>query len=239
MAIVATGVGAWFGSRTNPQVSQRQQNCRAWGIADPQVLSRCRESDELEIATIAPLRRRSVEREIAEFNRELITLNHEKTITAKTDYLRWTVEQVAKSANGDRGLGMTLDANFPSKGLPIKVVGLVITHQYHPRYYTLNAGSTPTPSQKRDAAMPWSVNLDVESVNPQERQFIIDNCFQLSVTPCRATVLGHLGEIAGRSEGVIKYVGIIADQIDIQPLTWDTAFPGGIPSARSLRAMSD
>jgi hypothetical protein len=118
---------------------------------------------------IAALRHKSVEREISEFNRGVIALDNKKTITRRTDYLGWTVEEVAKSANGARGLGMTLDANFPSKGLAIKVVGLVITHQYHPHYYTLDADSPPATSQNGNAATRWSVNLDIEALSPLER----------------------------------------------------------------------
>jgi hypothetical protein len=239
IALVGIVSGAWFGSRPNPQAIQRQQNCLSWGIKDPRVLSSCRESDELETAAIAALRRKSVEREISEFNRDLITLDNKKTITRRTDYLGWTLEKVAKSVNGARGLGMTLDANFPSKGLAIKVVGLVITHQYDPHYYTLDADSPPATSRNGDEATRWSVNLDIEALSPIERQFIIENCFERSVTPCRATVLGHLGEIVERSEGTIKYVGVVADQMDIQPLTWNTAFPSGIPSVRSLSPIAN
>src|SRR5690242_2577578 len=48
IALVGILSGAWFGSRPNPQAIQRQKNCLSWGIKDPRVLSRCRESDELE-----------------------------------------------------------------------------------------------------------------------------------------------------------------------------------------------
>ena len=80
------------------------------------------------------------------------------------------------------------------------------------------------------------VNLDIESLNRHERQFIIDHCHPLWATPCRATVFGHFDEIAGRRSAELKYVGIVADQVDIEPLTWNTARPDWDVSTRSLMA---
>jgi len=85
--------------------------------------------------------------------------------------------------------------------------------------------------------MPTTINLDIESLNRHERQFIIDHCCPLwaaepvstlaaVISPCRATVWGHFDEIVGRRAGEIRYVGIVADQVDIAPLTWSAARPG-------------
>jgi hypothetical protein len=65
-------------------------------------------------------------------------------------------------------------------------------------------------------------------------QFIVDHCYSLSVTPCRATVLGHVDEIVGRSSAWLTYLGVVADQVDIVPLDWNTAFREGFLSTRSL-----
>jgi hypothetical protein len=82
--------------------------------------------------------------------------------------------------------------------------------------------------------LPTTINLDIESLNRHERQFIIDHCHPVWATPCRATVLGHVDEIVGRRSAWVSYVGMVADQVDIEPLNWSTARPDWLLSTRSL-----
>jgi hypothetical protein len=78
---------------------------------------------------------------------------------------------------------------------------------------------------------PSTINLDIESLSRQERQFIIDHRRRLWASepvsgpaavssPCRAIVWGHFDEIVGNRSGELRYVGIVADQVDIAPLPW-------------------
>ncbi len=242
----------WLLNKPDPQEMQRQEACRSWGITDAGVLAKCRQSRELEAAAIEPFKRSAVEREIAEFNQDLSALASGKTHATETDYPTWSIEEVEKVVGG--ALGLIIDpkdsATFSAKGRPAKVFGIIVTNEpdpednpderaWKPRYFTLETVAPP-PSEiaRRIAAneefMPETVNLDIESLNRHERQFIIDHCHSLSVTPCRATVLGHIDEIVGLRDLFHTTAGIVADQVDIQPLEWSTAFPDGFPSMRSL-----
>jgi hypothetical protein len=82
--------------------------------------------------------------------------------------------------------------------------------------------------------MPTGINLDIESLNRHERQFIVDHCHPVWATPYRAAVFGHFDEIVGRRSARLSYVGIVADQVDIEPLMWSTARPDWELPTRSL-----
>jgi hypothetical protein len=110
-----------------------------------------------------------------------------------------------------------------------------------PRYVTMETEMLPSTAaagrqSSSEIVMPTTVNLDIESLNRYERQFIVDHCQPLWATPCRATVFGHFDEIVGRRSEALSYVGIVADQVDITPLTWSTARPGWMLSSRALMA---
>ena len=164
-------------------------------------------------------------------------------------------------------IGPIDSATFPAKGRPAILFGLVVTNEpdpddspdgrkSEPRYFTLETEMRPpSAAATHEAANELSrrarrstqmcrncprlqINLDIESLNRHERQFIIDHCHFVSATPCRATVLGHLDEIVGRRDALSRwrtYTGIVADQVDIEPLNWATARPNGLLfSPRSL-----
>ena len=100
---------------------------------------------------------------------------------------------------------------------------------WEPHYFTIESEAHPA------NALPDAVNLDIESLNRFERQFIINHCGGLfSMTPCHATVLGHVDEIVGRRSLAFSYMGIVADQVDIEALDRGTANPDGMPSMRFL-----
>jgi hypothetical protein len=109
---------------------------------------------------------------------------------------------------------------------------------WEPRYFSLETEmvlrSTTANEKGQNPVMPTTINLDIESLNRHERQFIIDHRRPLWVTPCRASVLGHFNQIVSRHSDWTSYVGIVADQVDIAPLTWGTARPDWVLSSRSL-----
>ena len=255
--LVVAGFAAWFGARADdPSAAQRERTCKAWGISGKSVLAKCRESPEQEHAAIEPLERAAVEREIGWFNRDLSALAAGKPRANVNDYPSRSIEDAYKAAGGMLGfiVGPVDGATFPAKGLPAKVIGVITTNepdsddspderQSEPRYFTLESEMLPLPPSEKldDRAIKELtdrpvVNLDIESLNRHERQFIIDHCHPLWATPCRATVFGHFDEIAGRRSAELKYVGIVADQVDIEPLTWNTARPDWDVSTRSLMA---
>jgi hypothetical protein len=202
-------------------------------------------TEQKDTAGEANLRLR-IERETAEFNRGLSALVEARTVAKDTDYPSATIAEVAKLI-GLSLSGMMLkqqDTPIPGKGRPFKLSGVIVSNepdpdekQSEPRYFTLEKeDSTLTIPDGPDEAIKFmsehSINLDIESLNRYERQFIIDHCnFLISVTKrvpptytsilghgCRATVLGHIDEIPGRSSAYFGYVGLIADQVDIEPL---------------------
>jgi hypothetical protein len=101
---------------------------------------------------------------------------------------------IAEAAGGILGFIISNDkAEIPAEGQRVKVSGLIVVHEpdpenAEPRYFTLEAETYP------QDITPTTVNLDFESLNRYERQFIINRC-GLSVTTCRATVLGKIGAI--------------------------------------------
>jgi hypothetical protein len=248
--IIAAAVVA-IANRPDPKATERERSCKAWGITDKAVLAGCRESPEQERAAIEPFKRSAAEREIAWFNQDLSALGSGKT-RASGDYPRWSIEDAFEAAGGMLGLviGPPDGTTFPAKGRPAKVVGVIVTHEpdpddspdertSEPRYFTLETEMLPRSATLDDQAIKQLaerpvVNLDIESLNRRERQFIVDHCHPVWATPCRATVLGHLDEIVGRRSAGVSYIGIVADQVDIEPLTWSTARPDWELSTRSL-----
>jgi hypothetical protein len=206
-------------ARLGPEETERQKACEFWGITYPNVLAKCRQSAEQEFAAIAPLKRSAIEREIAEFNRQLSSSR--KTQAKETSYPNWNMEEAAKMTGSLVGfiVGPIDRATFPAKGWSARLVGIVVTHDPDsedgvPRYFTLEPVMPQDFSQMgiddkniREWAMRPTLNLDIESLNRHERQFIIDRCHFQSATPCRATVLGHIDEIVGRGDGWITYTG--------------------------------
>jgi hypothetical protein len=189
------------------------------------VLAKCRQSAEQETAATEPFRRSAAEREIAWFNQELSTLASGKT-RANGEYPSRSIEDAYKAEGSI--LGFIFDpvdgATFPAKGLPAKVAGVIVTHEpdpddspdertSEPQYFTLETEMlAPSATAARQAVnelpIPTTINLDIESLNRHERQFIIDHCHLLWATPCRVTVIGHFDEIVGRRPRAagLKYV---------------------------------
>ena len=131
---------------------------------------------------------------------------------------------------------------FAARGKRVKISGIIVSREpdtdagqddrTEPRYFVLEAETHPQDT------IPSSVNLDIESLNRYERQFIIDHCYALVVTPCRAAVLGKVDEIVGRRSLGLTYLGIVADQIDIKALDWSCANPNGLLSDRTILEIS-
>ena len=71
---------------------------------------------------------------------------------------------------------------------------------------------------KAKNAIPASIDLDIESLNRDERQLIQSHCEIVSFTECRVVVLGHIGRISERGDAYIEYRGIVVDQVDIRPI---------------------
>jgi len=232
------GLVAWLLAEPDPAAMQRQQVCQAWGITDRGELTKCLQSAELEANIIEPLTRAAIEREITEFNQGLAALTPGKTRTTDADYENRSLEAVARMAGGSLGFIMSNDATtFQSKGQRVKSNGVIVTNEpdpdnSEPRYFTLEAET------HLQDTMPTAVNLDIESLNRYERQFVVDHCYTLSVTPCRATVLGKLDKIVGRGSADLAYVGIVTDQINIEVLDPKRANPIGMPSDRVLSEIS-
>ncbi len=244
------GLATWFLAKPDPQATQRQQICQSWGITDAEVLVKCRQSREQVSAAIEPFKRSAVEREIVEFNQDLSALASGKTHANDTNYPSRSIEEVEKVAGGMLGfiIRPKTDATIPAKDEPAKLFGIIVAHEpdpddypdertWKPRYFTLETETPPSSAtvahqSGKEVSMPTMVNLDIESLNRYERQFIVDHCYSLSVTPCRATVLGHIDEIVGRSSAWATYLGVVADQVDIVPLDSSTAFLEGFLSTR-------
>jgi hypothetical protein len=261
--LTVTGIAVWFLNQPDPAVLSREDACKSWGITDSQVLATCRESAEQKDAAIESILRPKIEMEVAEFNQGLSRLASGRTVAKDADYPSARIEDVAKITGGEMGFKSREELkSFAAKGRRFKLTGVIVSHetdlddppderQTEPRYFTLVTETPPPESPPRDieaeakALANWSmtsaVNLDIESLNRFERQFIVDHCkFLFSVAlqaqrtfdsvaghGCRATVLGHVDEIVGRSltwgTGGISYVGLVAEQIDIQPLNLNTA----------------
>jgi hypothetical protein len=244
---VLVGLATWFLAKPDPRATQQQQICQSWGITDAEVLAKCRQGREQVSAAIEPFKRSAVEREIAEFNQDLSALTSGKTHANDTNYPSRSIEEVEKVAGGMLGfiVGPKDGVTIPAKGQRIKLFGVIVTNEPDPedgpgertRYFTLET-ETPSPSaavaHQSAVSMPATVNLDIESLNRYERQFITDHCHSLSVTPCRATVLGHIDAIVGRSSAWQTYLGVVADQVDIVPLDGSSAFREGFLSTRTL-----
>jgi hypothetical protein len=249
--LLLAGLAAWFGIGPDPKAGERERSCKAWGISDKALLARCRESLEQERAAIEPFKRSAAEREIAWFNQDLSAVASGKT-RANGNYPNQRIKEVYQAAGGMLGfiIGPVDDATFPAKGLPAKVFGVIVTNEpdpddspeertSEPRYFTLETETLPPSATLDDQAIKELaerpvVNLDIESLNRHERQFIIDHCHHVWTTPCRAAVFGHFDEIVGRRSAGFTHVGIVADQVDIEPLNWSTARPGWGLSTRSL-----
>lgn len=259
-AFIIAAVVVAIANRPDPKATEREHSCKAWGVTDKAVLARCRESDEQQRAATAPLEHAAAQREIDRFNKDLSALAAGKTKANEADYPSLSIEDASKAAGGTLGMvsGPVNSMTFPAKGRSAKVVGLIVSHEpdpqddpdqrtWEPRYFTLESetGWQRAATEKGgNPVMPTTINLDIESLNRHERQFIIDRCRPLwaaepvstltaVISPCRATVRGHFDEIVGRREGEIRYVGIVADQADIAPLTSNAA-RSGMLSDRSL-----
>lgn len=239
-------VGSWYFGRPDPKAHEREALCKSWGISDPATLANCRSSAALEAQAIAPYKRAAVQREIAAFNEDLAAAAKGKAMASDTGlYQVESISDAAKEAGGVFGMVFPRSGEkVATSGRRIKLRGLIVTQipdpddepgekTWEPRYFTLDE-ETHNPKE-----MPASVNLDIESLNRYERQFIIDHCAFLSVTPCRATVFGHIGEIVGRRADGVTYVGVIADQVDVEPLDWGRANPDGIPSTWLLQDLAN
>jgi hypothetical protein len=249
--LLLAGLAVWFGMRPDPHAGERERSCKTWGISDEALLARCRESPEQERAAIGPFAHSAAEREIAWFNQGLSALAAGKT-RANGNYPSRSLKEVFEAAGGVLGviIGPLDGATFPAKGLPAKVFGVIVANEPDPddspderiseaRYFTLETEMPPPSATLDDQAIKELaerpvLHLDIESLNRHERQFIIDHCHPVWTTPCRATVLGHADEIAGRRSAGFTHVGIVADQVDIEPLNWSTARPGWGLSTRSF-----
>jgi hypothetical protein len=247
--IVATAIVAIanHGLVPNPEAAARERSCKTWGVTEAAVLAKCREGADQERAAIAPFEHAAVDREIAWFNEELSALASGRTRANESDYPSLSLQDASEKVGGSFGwaFGQVDNTTFPALGQPVKLVGVIVSDepdqddpQRFERYFTVGAEMQPPPAGQKTAdnpEMPLMINLDIESSNRHERQFITDHCRPAWVTPCRATVFGHFNEIVGRrhSSG-LGYIGIVADQVNIEPLNWSTARPGWMLSARSL-----
>lgn len=243
--IIAASVLA-IANRPDPKASERERSCKFWGVTDDSILARCRESGQQERAATAPLKRAAVQREIDLFNKGLSALAAAKTKANEADYPSLNIEDAAIAAGGIMGMvfGSVNSVTFPAKNRPAKLVGLIVSHQpdpeddpnqrtWQPRSFTLESemGWQRSTSEKGgNPVMPAIINLDIESLNRYERQFIIDHCRPLwaaeavstlaaVISPCRAAVWGHFDEIVSRRAGEIRYIGLVAEQVDIDSLT--------------------
>src|ERR1700676_4070440 len=224
--IIAAAVVA-IANRPDPKASERERSCKAWGVTDRAVLARCRESGEQERAATAPLERASAQREIDRFNKDLSALAAGKTKADEADYPSLSIEDASKAVGGILGMifGPVNSVTFRANGRPAKLVGLIVSHEpdpqddprppdqraWQPSYFTLESemGWQRAASEKGgNPVMPTTINLDIESLNRHERQFIIEHCRPLwaagpvstlaaVISPCRATVWGHFDEIVG------------------------------------------
>jgi hypothetical protein len=248
--LLVAGLAAWLSARPDPKAGERERSCKAWGITDQAVLSKCRVSVDEEHAAIEPFKRAAAEREIDWFNRDLQALRSGKTRADEGSYPSLSIDGAYEAAGGMLGfiIGPLDGTTFPAKGRHAKIVGVIITNEpdqnerpSEPRYFTLEteilpSGVTAAHQGADKVTMSTTINLDIDSLTRYERQFIVDHCHHLWATPCRATIFGHFDEIVGRRSELVRYVGIVADQVDIEPLNWSTARPDWFLSARSLMA---
>ncbi len=235
LALVA--LGTWFLTTPDPKATEREAACRTWGIVDAATLAACRESPDKQAAAVAPLKLAALDREIDAFNQDLTALARRGTTRVdETAYVPISIREAAELSRGGM-LSFVSQAeadNLPANGRRVNLTGVIDMHTPEPgdggeRYFTLDGEA------RAKGELPDSVNLDIESLNRHERQFILDDCGDLfSTTPCRATVLGHVGEIVGRRSFAFTHTGIVADAVKIEPLNRSTARPDGMPSPRAL-----
>jgi len=62
------------------------------------------------------------------------------------------------------------------------------------------------------------IDIDIESLNRDERAFIQDHCEMISFTRCDAVIFGHVGRVSEQSDSELSYTGIVVDEIVIQPI---------------------
>jgi hypothetical protein len=243
IAIVALlALAGWYLDQPDSAAVQRQQTCERWGVTDTNLLAKCRQGPDQQNVILQPLMHQFVDQQIKEFNQDLVALEKDKTRTDVRDYSSESIEDVAKVTGGNLlGLIMPNDTTaFRAKGQRVKFSGVIVTHEpdpdnppIEPRYFTVQSefhiqNAAPS-TAKTDVTMPTIVNLDIESLNRYERQFMIDHCADQITTPCKAAVFGRIDEIVGRRSGGLRYIGVLADQIDIEALNTDTPNPWWFP----------
>ncbi len=230
-ALILVGGGAyWYWSTPSEEARHREQECRNWGYTDAESLARCRASEREATAVIEPKFRQAAMRAVSTFNKQVAGLATNKTVAQEADYTPASIRDVSKALGGIAAIILP-KGHFPLEGRRFKVLGRIITETpdpsdssgdtdsdndppaWQPRTYQLWG---PFPKAKN--AMPDTVQLDIESLNRSERQFIQNHCEMVSLTECNAVIWGHAGRISEGDNSGIQYRGLVVDQVEIQAI---------------------
>ena len=205
--------------------------CKKWGYSDEQSLERCRKSEQHAEEVVSPKVAQAMLRAINSFKKQLGEIRAHKTIAESADYRPASINDIAR-ATGGAFPSISADANFPLKGQHFKIIGRIVTNipspedkdsgssdepQWKPRTYQL-VGEMP---KEQKAEIPI-INLDIESLNRDERQFIQDHCEMLSFTACNAEIFGRVDHTSQKDGTDLDYRGIVVEQADIQPIDMKT-----------------
>lgn len=226
-ALVASG-GYWYWSSPSGDAKRREQVCKDWGFTDEGSLARCRESQEESDIIIGPKVRQAALKAVSAFDQQLGALTINKTIAKTENYKSANIGDISKTLGGIAPILLT-NTHFPLEGARLKLVGRLITNTpdpndeesaerdnapaWQPQTYQLWSGFS-----KAKNVMPIMIDLDIESLNRDERQFIRTHCEIVSLTQCNAIVWGHVGRISENENSGFQYRGIVVEQIDIRPI---------------------
>jgi hypothetical protein len=217
---IAAAVIIWVANSPSEESRQRQQNCKSWGITDEIALQRCAKSEQAERVAIAPAEHRYIIRLVATFNRNLSRLASLKT-TAPTSLYKNVKFSLVQKICFEAYTHRTGLSRWASENERFVLTGFIVTQtpdprdspEWQPRTYELwpgfnwNAKSLVTP-----------IELDIETLGRDEREFIEHFCNMLPYSRCSATIYGRVGTVSQQTDTGLALRGIVADQIDIKPL---------------------
>jgi hypothetical protein len=220
--LIFGGIVYLFSTHKSDDELQRESVCKNWGFDDDQSLAKCRQSQAGVDAVIAPKFQRAKLREITNFNQELANSAQHRAATNESDYKSASIGEIAKAVGGAIGFSGKNDTAL--EGQKFKLVGRILTEtpdQSDPdqdRTWEPQSFEIWGPMPKAKSAMPDIVRLDIESLNRDERKLIQDHCEMVSFARCDAVIFGHVGTVSEDKDIHLRYRGIIADEVLINPI---------------------
>jgi hypothetical protein len=230
IAAVLGGGAYWYWNTPSDESRQRERECKNWGYSDSESLARCRDSQKEADAVIAPKFRQIALKKVAEFNNQLAAFARNRTIASESDYAPANIHDVSKALGGIASFTLG-NGRVALEGKSFKLSGRIITETPDPnedsgggdddssdRTWQPQTYQLWSAIPKAKDAMPDIVNLDIESLNRDERQFIQKHCGIVSLTQCNGTIWGHVGRINEGDDTPLHSGGVVVDQMEIAPI---------------------